>query len=195
MTTSKEEESEEKADRTNDDWPGVGRRPMLKALSAGAALTVGSGVATAGDGQDGNDDDDQQEGFEAEVVAPHATFAGDVAAAIGVSYEDGARESVFLRDASTLVVVRVSREPGGASGWHTDNGPVLANVVEGEVDVTYGDECITRTYSAGEAAVITGKSADKVANASDTEPAMAYVIFLGVPDGEPPSSPAEPPDC
>ena len=40
---------EESADRASNDWPGVERRPLLKALSAGVALSVGSGVATASD--------------------------------------------------------------------------------------------------------------------------------------------------
>ena len=46
---------EESADRASDDWPGVGRRPVLKALSAGVALSVGGGVATAADDSDRSD--------------------------------------------------------------------------------------------------------------------------------------------
>lgn len=200
-----EDQAKESADRTSDDWPGVGRRPLLKALSAGAALAVGSGIATADAAEADTDlvdkaedfeaEVNQAEGFEAEVVAPHATFPDDVAAAYGVAYEDGATELAVVPDASTVVIVRGTLEPGGTSGWHIDKGPALAIVVEGAVDVTFEDKCVTRTYSAGEAVVATGEHADVVENASDTEPAMAYVIFLGVPAGEPPSRPVEPPDC
>ena len=35
------------ADAPQSEWPGVGRRPLLKALGVGAALSLGSGVATA----------------------------------------------------------------------------------------------------------------------------------------------------
>lgn len=75
--------------------------------------------------------------------------------------------------------------------------PVIGSVVEGEIDVTFEAEhgCVTRTYAAGEAFVATGEHADVVENASDTEPAMAYLVFLGVSAGEPPSNPIEPPDC
>lgn len=194
MTPPMEERTEEPADRTSGDWPGVGRRPLLKALSAGAALSTVGGVATADDDQD-DDAERQSEGFETEVVASHATFPDDVAVAYGVTYEDGAEESVFLHDASTVVIVRARFEPGGTSGWHSDRGPALVTVVEGEVDVTFEEGCVTRTYAAGEAVTVTGKHADLLENASDTEPATIYVIFLGVPDGEPPSSPVEPPDC
>ncbi|MFC4551197.1 MULTISPECIES: cupin domain-containing protein [Halorussus] len=195
----------EQADRTTDDRLGIGRRPLLKALGAGAALSVGSNTAIADDTEDDGERVDrakrfetevnQAEGFETEVVAPHATFPDDVAAAYGVAYRDGAAELAFVPDASTVVLVRARLEPGGTSGWHVDRGPAIAVVVEGEIDVTFGDRCVTRTYTAGEAVVATGKHADIVENASDTQPAMAYIIFLGVPAGEPPSNPVEPPDC
>lgn len=197
MTKSTEERAEVSAGRTSGHWPDVERRPLLKALSAGAALSAVSGVAAADDDED-NDDDVQPEGFTTEVVAPHATFTDDVGAAFGVTYEDDVEDSVFLHDASTVVIVRASLEPGGTSGWHIDEGPAIVNIVEGEVDVTFADdedECVTRTYAAGEAVIATGGHADLVDNASESEPAMAYIIFLGVPDGEPPSTPVEPPDC
>lgn len=194
--------AEKPVDETSGNIPGVGRRPLLKALGAGGALSIGSGVATADDDEGESDTHetdggklDQAEGFEAEVVAPHATFSDDVAAALGVTYEDGVEDSAFVHDASTVVVVRVTLAPGGTSGWHLDRGPVIGNVVEGEIDVTFEDECATHTYAAGEALVATGAHADIVGNASDTEQAVAYLIFLGVPDGESPSKSVEPPDC
>jgi hypothetical protein len=92
MAKPKQEETEQPADFTSRDWPGVGRRPLMKALGAAAALSVGSGIASAADekhdgDEDQTDDEDAGEpkGFETEVVAPHATFADDVAAAVGVT--------------------------------------------------------------------------------------------------------------
>lgn len=198
MTTL--DKSEKYPDRTSGDWSGIGRRPLLKALSAGAALSVASGVATADDDEDDDSEKDegqvdQPEGAEVEVVAPHATFSDDVAAAIGVAYEDGPEDSAFLHDASTVIIARATLEPGGTSGWHTDKGPAIAVIVEGEVDVTLEDDCVSRTYGAGEAFVATGRRADLIENASDTEQAVAYVVFLGVPDGEQPTDHVEPPDC
>lgn len=190
--------AEESTDQKGDTWPGVGRRPLLKALSAGAALSAVSGVATAHDDEDDDDDGDQAnqaEGFDTEVVAPHATFPDDVGAAFGVAYENGTEHSAFVRDASTVVIVRATLEPGGTSGWHLDKGPVIGSVVEGEISVTFEDECVSRTYAAGEALVATGEHTDVVENPSDSEQAMAYLIFLSIPDGEPPSNPVEPPDC
>ncbi len=178
---------------------GVSRRTLLKAGTVGAGALATSGAATASDNETTRDDAEQNtrgpEGFETEVVAPHATFPDDVAAAFGVAYEEGADDSAFLHDASTVVIVKATLEPGGTSGWHGDKGPVVGSVVEGEIDVTFEveDGCVTRTYAAGEALVATGEHPDVVENASDTEPATAYLVFFGVPAGEPPSTPAEPP--
>lgn len=188
---------EESMDRTGDGGPSIGRRPLLKALGAGAALSAGGGVATATDG-DGEgvaaNRVSQAEGFEAEVVAPHATFPDDVAAAFGVAYRDGAAELAVVPDVSTVLIVRATLAPGGTSGWHADRGPVVGSVVEGEIDVTF-EGCVTRTYAAGEALVATGTHTDVVENASDTDRAVAYLVFLDVPVGESPSRPVEPPDC
>jgi quercetin dioxygenase-like cupin family protein len=204
MAKPKQEQTEQPADFTSRDWPGVGRRPLLKALGAGAALSVGSGIASADDekhdgDEDQTDDEDAGEpkGFETEVVAPHATFADDVAAAVGVTYEDNVEGSAFLHYASTVVIVRASLEPGGSSDWHIDKGQAIAVVLDGTITVTFKveDGCVSNTYAAGEAVLATGKHADVVENASDTEPAMAYIIFLGVPEGELPSESVEPADC
>lgn len=200
MTTPTEERIGESSDRTSGDWPGVKRRPLLKALSAGAALSVGSGVATADQhegGEAGEAQVDQPEGFSAEVIAPHATFTDDVAAAFGVSFEDGEDESTFIRDPSTVVIARVSWEPGGTTGWHVHPGAVLVSVVEGEIEFVFREEdgCVSNTYAAGEAFVDTGGHAEFAENTSDTDQAMAYAIFFSVPDGEPPTTHVEPQDC
>jgi plastocyanin len=48
MTTPTEEPTEESLDESTTTWPGVERRPVLKALGVGATLSLGGGVATAG---------------------------------------------------------------------------------------------------------------------------------------------------
>lgn len=201
MTTPTEGKTEESTDRTSGERTGFGRRPMLKALGAGAALSVGSGAATAHGGGDDEDDDvdqdqvDQPEGFSAEVIVPHATFSDKVAAAFAVDFEEGGDEFGFVLDASTILAAKVTWEPEGTSGWHTHPGPVIVSVVEGEIEVVFAQECVTHTYAAGEAFVDTGGHAEIATNTSDTEQAVAYALFLGVPDGESPTTWVEPQDC
>lgn len=177
------------------------RRKFLSnsAMVGGGALALSatnSGVATAqADDDDDDDEDDEPEGFSAEAIAPHATFTDDVGAAFAVQYDDADDDVGFLLDASTVVIAKVTWEPGGTSGWHTHPGPVIVSVVEGEIDVVFEDECVRHSYAAGDAFVDTGGHAEVAENASAGEPAVVYAVFLGVPDGEPPTNWVEAREC
>ncbi len=59
MTAPNEDTTEESSDEPID-LPGFGRRPLLKTLGAGTALSMGSGVAAAQDDDSGQDDDDRE---------------------------------------------------------------------------------------------------------------------------------------
>ncbi|WP_135303538.1 cupin domain-containing protein [Haloarcula amylovorans] len=167
-------------------------------LGAGAlALSSTSGVAAAqaADGQTEDGQVDQPEGATIDVLAPHATFTDDVGMALGVTFEQDGDEAAFLRDASTILLARVTLEPGGTTGWHTHPGPVVVTLVEGELDVVFSHTCTTHTYTAGDAFVDPGGHEEVARNPSDTQQAVAYALFLGVPDGEPPTTHVEPQDC
>lgn len=86
---SNESRVEESVDRASDDCPGVGRRPLLKALSAGVALSVGSGIATASDA--GESSDDSQAGGNA--------FLEDITTVLSTTHKyheiSGAREDGY----------------------------------------------------------------------------------------------------
>ncbi|MDS0475377.1 cupin domain-containing protein [Natrinema sp. 1APR25-10V2] len=140
-------------------------------------------------------DVDEPEGFSAEVLAPHATFPDEVAASFGIDFERDGEETVSLSDASNVVVAKFTVEPGGTSGWHAHPGPVIVNVAEGEAEITFSDDCVTHTYTAGEAFIDSGNHAEKATNPSETERAVLLATFIGVPDGEPPTEWVEPPDC
>lgn len=57
MTSPAEKRTDESIDKTRSGGTGFPRRPLLKALGAGAALTAASGITTAGgDGSDRQDD-------------------------------------------------------------------------------------------------------------------------------------------
>jgi plastocyanin len=76
MATPNEETTDEPTDRSTPTWPGFERRPLLKALGVGTALSLGGGVATAyGDKEDENDKDD--EGDEAAIDPRYGLPAPD----------------------------------------------------------------------------------------------------------------------
>lgn len=184
---------------------GSSRRQLL-AASAGLGAGALGGIPTVSAEADhtGQEDDsadsevDEPEGFSSEVLAPHAKFSDDVAAAFSVVYEDEGEDATFLRDALNVVVARMTWEPGGSTGWHTHPGPVIVSVTEGELDLTNAPDCTTHTYAAGEAFVDVHGPGDhfvKAINPSETENAEILAIFLGVPDEEPTTEWVEPQDC
>jgi quercetin dioxygenase-like cupin family protein len=136
-------------------------------------------------------------GFSAQVLAPHAAFADDVAATFRFKYADGGGTTVAqLRDASTVVMAEVTWEPGGTSGWHTHPGPVIVNIVEGALELTNASDCVTRTYTAGQAFVDQGQGNVHVAvNPSATEQTRVVATFFGVPAGGAPTEFAPPASC
>ncbi|MFC7098077.1 cupin domain-containing protein [Halobaculum marinum] len=186
------------------------RRVLASTAGVGAVALAGvpyAAVASEHEGENGNGEDDGEnggdgggevdapEGFEVEVLAPHASFVGDVAAAFSVWYDDGETELGLVKDASTVLVARVTIAPNGTSGWHVHPGPVLVSVVEGTIDITIDEDCRTRTFGTGEAYLDTGTHAEVATNPSETDPAVLYAVFLGVPDGESPTNWVEPRDC
>lgn len=180
------------------------RVPRRAALKAGAVTLSVLGVASPAAATRQDDDEttptesdevDEPEGFDVEVLAPYATFPDDVAMEFEVDYADDGEETTTLDDASTMVVVEATVEPGGTTGWHTHPGVVIVSVVAGELDVVFGDDCVTHNYAAGEAFVDTGNHVEVARNPSESDEAEVYATFLGVPEGEDLTTWVEPADC
>ena len=174
--------------------PRRGRTITILAAAA-AAVLIGAGVATAEDQPP--PEVDRPSGFEGEVLAPHSAFTDDVQGELEITYDGGPTlESDLWDGAETALVVRVTWQPGGTSGWHTHPGPAVVTVTEGEVEVTNAVDCVPRTYRQGEAFMDPGQGNVHIArNPSDSENATAYATFIGVPDGEPATVWVEPADC
>jgi quercetin dioxygenase-like cupin family protein len=64
----------------------------------------------------------------------------------------------------------------------------IVHMVEGEIEFTMADDCVTRTYSAGDAWIDPGA----VHTADSEGRARAYVIFLGIPEGVPATESIDP---
>lgn len=165
---------------------------LVVSLGLGGVLLF-SGLAAA----HGPTHVDTAKGFSAQVIAGPATFTDDVSAKFRVKYERGGTTVANIpRDASNVVVAKVSWEPGGSSGWHTHPGPVIVTVTEGKVDVTNANDCVTRQYKAGDAFLDPGQGNVHIArNASSTNAAAAYAVFLDVPPGGPATQWTVPEHC
>lgn len=169
----------------------VSRRTVLKA-SAITAGTLGTSMPAAAN----SDDLDEPEGFEVNILASHAPFPDDLASQFRLKFAENSRGTIVsnLKDSSTTIFAEVNWNPGGTSGWHFHPGVVIVNIVKGELEVTWERDCVPRTYTAGESFFDPGEVhiAD---NSSGDDPAKAYAIFLGIPDGEPATIWVEPVEC
>ena len=182
--------------------PGDGRRtPLLLIPIVVLVLTLTTAlITTAASGEDHDHGVDAPDGFSAEVLAGPTSFPDDVAAMLRFRYAEPGNDRrthvANLRDAGTVLVAEVDWQPGGTSGWHTHPGPVIVVIVDGAVDVVNADDCLARTYTAGEAFIDPGQGNVHVAsNTSREEPARGYAVFLGVPAGQPATQHVAPADC
>ena len=193
---------------------GISRRTALHASAAGLGAIGLAGAVTATDDEDDDDYDDgaeeemdddemdeeemddpdvdEPEGFEVEILGEHAPFVDDVAATFEITYPD-ADEPIVVEfdDAATVVVGEVTWDAGARSGWHRHPGMSIVQMVEGEIEHTMEDDCVPRTYSAGDAWIDPGH----VHKADSEDGAFARVTFLGTPEGEPLTEWVEPVDC
>lgn len=191
-------------EKTQTDGFGINRRNVLKSGTAAMGILGLSGATAAGgddkddkskDSDKGDGDVDSPDGFEVEVLAGHATFPEETAAMFSTTVDDTQVDSNLPCDASTLVFARATFKPGGRSGWHQHPGVGLVNVVEGEIEIIDAHDCHTHTYEAGEAFIDPAEHVHLATNMSDSDRAVVYIAFLGVPDEGPATEWVEPVDC
>ena len=181
----------------NESIDDVLRRTVLKAsaAAAGALALSGTTAAEEHDEKDDHDDEvevDEPDGFDVEILQEHASFTDDVAATFEVTYDDADEPIVVdLDDASTVILAEATWEEGAESGWHRHPGMSIVRMIEGEIEHTMEDDCVPRTYSAGDAWIDPGH----VHKADSEGGALAHVTFLGIPDGEPATEWVEPVEC
>lgn len=141
---------------------------------------------------------DEPVDFSGEVLSSHADFPDEVGAEFTITYAEGDMGTVEIDqdDLSSVVVAELTWQPEGTTGWHTHHGPVIVSIAEGELELVNELDCVTRTYTAGEGFVAQGQdNIHRATNPSETERAVVYATYLGVPDGGPPTVWVEPPGC
>jgi quercetin dioxygenase-like cupin family protein len=132
-----------------------------------------------------------------ELLTGRAVFTDDVDLKFKNKLDGKATEVVNVKDPSRTVTARFTVQPGAVFGWHTHPGPVVVNVVEGELVYVGADDCVEREYPAGTAFIDAG--GDHVHNAFNRTdgPTVLVATFFGMPPApEPLTIPADPPaDC
>jgi quercetin dioxygenase-like cupin family protein len=91
-----------------------------------------------------------------EFLSDRAVFTDDVDLKLKIKLDGQATTVVHAKDPSRTVVARFTVQPGAQFPWHTHRGPVIVNVVEGELVYVAADDCVERAYPAGTAFVDPG---------------------------------------
>jgi hypothetical protein len=127
--------------RTTWRFAGV----ALLALAAAALLALGTTPSGA---------DERPDPITSEPLTDRHTFTDDVAVQVKDQPDGRSTEAVSLGDASHLVVLEITIQPGATIPGDSHPGAVVAMVVEGDEDGpfvhVYADDCVERTHEAAD---------------------------------------------
>jgi quercetin dioxygenase-like cupin family protein len=127
-------------------------------------------------------------------VLSRSHFVDDINVMFRVNQGQGT-DVIHVNDPSDVVMVRITFQPGGSSGWHTHPGPAIISVAAGELTVVDGEDCAVHHYPAGTAFVDPGQGHVHVPINTSTGETVVYATYLGVPAGQGTSTPAQAPGC
>jgi quercetin dioxygenase-like cupin family protein len=131
-----------------------------------------------------------------EFLTGRAVFTDDVDLKLKIQLDGKATQVVNAADPSRTVVGRFTVQPGAQFPWHTHRGPVIVNVVEGELVYVAADDCVDRAYPAGTAFVDPGHCHVHTAFNATDDVTVFVATFFEAPEAGPLLIPAETPaDC
>jgi quercetin dioxygenase-like cupin family protein len=128
----------------------------------------------------------------AEPLTPRSVFPDQIDMKLKLKMDGRATQVINQRDPSRTVVVRYTVQPGAQFPWHTHAGPVVVNIVSGALTYLPSDNCVGRTYTAGQAFVDAGHGHVHTAFNPGSEPMVFVATFFGAPASGPLLIPAEP---
>lgn len=119
--------------------------------------------------------------IEAQLLTGRASFTDDVDLQIKTKLDGKATGVVNSKDPSRTVVARITVQPGAQFPWHTHPGPVIVNVVQGELVYVNANDCVDRPYTAGTAFIDPGQGNVHTAfNPSAAEVTVLVATFFEV---------------
>ncbi len=91
-----------------------------------------------------------------EFLTGRAVFTDDVDTKFKIKMDGRKTTVVRDKDPSRTVVARFTLQPGARFPWHSHRGPVVVNIVQGELTYLPAHDCVERKYGAGTAFVDPG---------------------------------------
>ena len=129
-----------------------------------------------------------------EFLTGRAAFTDDVAIKFRIRLAGGATTVVKSDDPSRTVVARYTVQPGAQFPWHSHSGPVIVNVVSGELVYVGAEDCVRHAYGAGAAFVDAGHGHVHTAYNPTHAPTVLVATFLEAPAAGPLLIPAQAPE-
>jgi quercetin dioxygenase-like cupin family protein len=127
-----------------------------------------------------------------EFLTDRAVFTDDVRLRVRIKLEGLRPQVVRVKKPSRTVVARFTLQPGAQIPWHSHPGPVVVNIVSGELTYVAAQDCAEREYPAGTAFVDPGKGHVHTAF-NDTDDVTVFVAtFFKAPAVGPLLIPAAP---
>ena len=127
-----------------------------------------------------------------EFLTGRAVFTDNVDTKFKIKMDGRKTVVVKDKDPSRTVVARFTVQPGAQLPWHTHRGPVVVNVVQGELTYLAAHDCVERKYPAGTAFVDPGHGHVHTAR-NETGGVMVFVAtFFSAPATGPLLIPASP---
>jgi quercetin dioxygenase-like cupin family protein len=121
-----------------------------------------------------------------EFLTGRAVFTDNVDLKVKNKLDGKATDVVNVKDPSPTVTARITVQPGGQFPWHTHRGPVVVNVVEGELVYVAADDCVRREYPAETAFIDPGRGHVHTAfNPTDDETVLVATFFEAPATGSP----------
>lgn len=121
-----------------------------------------------------------------ELLTGRASFTDDVDLQIKTKLDGAATNVINSKDPSRTAVARITVQPGAQFPWHTHPGPVIVNVVQGELVYVNANDCVDRPYPAGTAFTDPGRGNVHTAfNPSATDVTVLVATFFEIGDGGP----------
>jgi quercetin dioxygenase-like cupin family protein len=128
-----------------------------------------------------------------ELLTPRAVFTDNVDLKLKVKLDGHGTTVVNVKDPSRTLVGRFTLQPGAQFPWHTHPGPVIVNVVAGELVYVGSEDCVQRTYPAGTAFVDAGHGHVHTAFNGTDEETVLVATFFEAPAAGPLLIPAQAP--
>ncbi len=144
------------------------RRASIPLASLVAAIGLGTAAAA------------EPEPITAVPLTERHVFSGPVSVQLTQELDGLSPHAVEMLDASTLVVMEFTIQPGAIFPWHTHPGTVLVSLAEGELDFIFAEDCTARRLAPGTAIVDPGNEVHTARNPGDV-PAVVIASLLGAP--------------